>query len=346
VGDVNGDGFADVAIGSPQHDRDMSENLYGWALVFYGSATGLSNNLGSAVTSSPQEANDRFGLSVAGAGDVNGDGYADVVFGTPFYDNGQTDEGRAFVTFGGGAECVALNPRQRSSDGTRAISHGGASDSSSSFRLGALARTPYGRGKARLEWEVRPAGTPFNGSPTGTGATLADSGISGGPMEETISNLLSETRYHWRVRLVYDPASVPFVKRSRWVTMPWGGWQEAMLRTTAAPAPVAAGRSAEFTLFKVGLGVTLSWTGSASCNPADTDHAIYEGTLGSFTSHVPVTCSTAPGHSWNFTPQAGNRYFLLVPINATREGSYGLGAGGAERPVSASACKPQLMACP
>ena len=236
VGDVNGDGFADVAIGSPQYDRDMSENPYGWALVFYGSATGLSNNLGSAVTSSPQEANDRFGLSVAGAGDVNGDGYADVVFGAPFYDNGQPDEGRAFVTFGGGAECVALNPRQRSSDGTRAISHGGASDSSSSFRLGALARTPYGRGKARLEWEVRPAGTPFNGTPTGTGATLADSGISGGPLEETISNLLSGTRYHWRVRLVYDPASVPFVKRSRWVTMPWGGWNEAMLRMGAASA--------------------------------------------------------------------------------------------------------------
>ena len=47
-----------------------------------------------------------FGISVATAGDVNGDGYADVIVGAPDYDNGQTDEGRAFVYHGsaGGLE--------------------------------------------------------------------------------------------------------------------------------------------------------------------------------------------------------------------------------------------------
>jgi len=179
--------------------------------------------------------------------------------------------------------------------------------------------------------------------PSGTGGTLADTGLTGGSLEQLVSSLVPGTRYHWRVRLVYDPASVPFVKRSRWVTMPWGGWQEAMLRTGVA----GAGRASTFNIVKVGLGVTMSWTAASSCNPADVDYAIYEGTLGSFTSHVPVTCSTAPGHSWNFTPAAGNRYFLLVPVNSAREGSYGLGAGGAERPASASACKPQqIAACP
>ena len=34
-------------------------------------------------------------------GDVNGDGYADVLVGVPNYDNGQTDEGAAFIYFGG-----------------------------------------------------------------------------------------------------------------------------------------------------------------------------------------------------------------------------------------------------
>lgn len=38
-----------------------------------------------------------FGLSVGTAGDVNGDGYSDVIVGAHRYDNGQTDEGRAFV---------------------------------------------------------------------------------------------------------------------------------------------------------------------------------------------------------------------------------------------------------
>ncbi len=345
VGDINGDGFADVAVGAPWFDQDQAENKYGWVYVFYGSATGLNFNFGSAMTSSPQQPNDSFGYSVAGAGDINGDGYADFVVGAPAYSNGQAGEGRAFVYMGGGVEGVALRPRQRSSDGTRAISRGLTSDSGTSFRLGALARTPYGRGKARLEWEVKPAGTFFNGVPTGTSATLADSGLTGGPLEEVVSNLNPATRYHWRVRLVYDQASVPFVKRSRWMTMPWAGWQEAMLRTSVAVA--GAGRASTFTIVKAGGGVTMTWPASSSCNPADSDYAIYEGTLGNFTSHVPVTCATAPAHSWNFTPAPGNRYFLLVPINAVREGSYGLKAGGVERPVSASACKPQsIVSCP
>ncbi|HEX5029902.1 MAG TPA: FG-GAP-like repeat-containing protein, partial [Candidatus Eisenbacteria bacterium] len=138
VGDINGDGFADVAVGSPWFDQDQSENKYGWAYVYYGSATGLNVNFGSAMTSSPQLPNDRFGFSVAGAGDINGDGYADFVVGAPSYSNGQASEGRAFVYMGGGAEGLALRPRQRTSDGTRAISRGLASDSGTSFRLGAL----------------------------------------------------------------------------------------------------------------------------------------------------------------------------------------------------------------
>jgi hypothetical protein len=34
------------------------------------------------------------------AGDVNGDGYADVIVGAPRYNDDQTDEGRAYVYYG------------------------------------------------------------------------------------------------------------------------------------------------------------------------------------------------------------------------------------------------------
>ena len=46
------------------------------------------------------QADARLGWSVAGAGDVNGDGYADVIVGAPDEDNGENDEGRARVYLG------------------------------------------------------------------------------------------------------------------------------------------------------------------------------------------------------------------------------------------------------
>jgi len=50
-----------------------------------------------------------FGTSVAPAGDVNGDGYNDVLVGAPLYDNGQADEGRAFLYLGS-ANGLAASP--------------------------------------------------------------------------------------------------------------------------------------------------------------------------------------------------------------------------------------------
>lgn len=47
------------------------------------------------------QAGAEFGRSVAGAGDVNGDGYGDVIVGAQMYDAGQADEGAAFVFHGG-----------------------------------------------------------------------------------------------------------------------------------------------------------------------------------------------------------------------------------------------------
>src|SRR6266568_780792 len=63
----------------------------------------------SSWTAESNQASAELGLSVATAGDVNHDGFSDVIVGAPFYDNGQTDEGRAFVYLGS-ASGLATTP--------------------------------------------------------------------------------------------------------------------------------------------------------------------------------------------------------------------------------------------
>jgi hypothetical protein len=103
AGDVNGDGYADVIVGAPAYDAGEADE--GAAFVFLGGAAGIPN--ASATSAQARLESDQssanFGASVAGAGDLNGDGYADVIVGAPAYDAGEADEGAAFVFLGGAA---------------------------------------------------------------------------------------------------------------------------------------------------------------------------------------------------------------------------------------------------
>ncbi|MCU0225909.1 MAG: integrin alpha [Acidobacteria bacterium] len=93
AGDVNGDGYGDVIVGAPGFN-----NSTGKAEVYRGSPIGLSAtpmwvDVGLGY-------GHRFGYAVAPAGDVNGDGYGDIVIGAPGYSGGQGGEGAAFVYLG------------------------------------------------------------------------------------------------------------------------------------------------------------------------------------------------------------------------------------------------------
>jgi hypothetical protein len=74
AGDVNGDGYADVVVGTRNGGGD------GHAFVYLGGATGVGGE--PSWTLSDGVYGSFFGGSVASAGDVNGDGYADVLVGT------------------------------------------------------------------------------------------------------------------------------------------------------------------------------------------------------------------------------------------------------------------------
>jgi len=92
--------------------------------------------------------------------------------------------------------------------------------------------------------------------------------------------------------------------------------------------------------------LTLTW--GSSCRTTDIDYAIYEGTLGTFPSHAPRLCTTGGATTATFPAPSGSAYYLVVPRNAAREGSYGRASDGSERPQGIDACLPQAIApaCP
>jgi uncharacterized protein (TIGR03382 family) len=96
AGDVNDDGFGDVIVGAPSYDDPEIDE--GQAFAYHGSAWGLGGS--SAWTADSDQDGASFGTSVASAGDVNGDGYDDVIVGAPTYDGGVDDEGRVEVYLG------------------------------------------------------------------------------------------------------------------------------------------------------------------------------------------------------------------------------------------------------
>ena len=87
-----------------------------------------------------------------------------------------------------------------------------------------------------------------------------------------------------------------------------------------------------------GGGLTLSW--GVSCATDDSDYAIYEGVLGDFESHVPIACTTGGLLTATIAPRVGSAYYLVVPRNAFREGSYGRSSDGMERPEGVDTCAP------
>jgi RHS repeat-associated protein/uncharacterized repeat protein (TIGR01451 family) len=151
---------------------------------------------------------------------------------------------------------LSLNPRQRRADDSAPIAHLGRSESGEDFRLALLGRTPFGRGEVKLEWEVKPLGTAFDGSGTSQSASWLDSGTAGVEISQGVENLSANSAHHWRVRLRYHPASLPFQGHSRWLTMPWNGWEEQDFLTTYPP--LVADFSADPLTGSVPLTVTFT----------------------------------------------------------------------------------------
>lgn len=108
AGDVNGDGYDDVIVGAYYYSY-----LTGRAYVYHGSATGVSTTPKSVMTGATY---DRLGYDVAGAGDIDADGYDDVVVGLPGYGT-EIEAGAAYVYFGSSSGLASKSPTSLEGDG-------------------------------------------------------------------------------------------------------------------------------------------------------------------------------------------------------------------------------------
>ncbi|MCB9758890.1 MAG: FG-GAP repeat protein [Alphaproteobacteria bacterium] len=98
AGDVDADGYDDIVIGAPH--SDAAWYLGGEAYLFYGSASGIDASRQQPLLIEAAGESAFLGTSVSGAGDVNADGYADVVVGAYRSSANVREGGAAYVLYG------------------------------------------------------------------------------------------------------------------------------------------------------------------------------------------------------------------------------------------------------
>jgi hypothetical protein len=97
AGDVTGDGWGEVIVGAPRND---STGFNAGAAYVLATDRGGQVSVTRGLTLEGEAAEDWAGFAVSDAGDVNDDGFGDVVVGAPYNDAAGNDSGAAYVVYG------------------------------------------------------------------------------------------------------------------------------------------------------------------------------------------------------------------------------------------------------
>jgi len=174
VGDFNGDGFGDVAVGAPQDA--VSGVPAGAVYVFPGSAAGIASGvrLTQSNAGRANESGDEFGAALA-AGDFNRDGRADLAVGVPGEAIGSASDSGAVMLFAGSASGLTTGSLKDQAPGANEAGDGFGR----SLAVGDFNSDTYPDLVAGAPGEApgsNPAGGAvfvFNGSATGLGAAAS-----------------------------------------------------------------------------------------------------------------------------------------------------------------------------
>ena len=218
IGDVNGDGLADFALGEPQYDPPGFAND-GRVSVYLGST--VQPGLTAVWSGTTGSVGSLLGTSIAHVGDVDGDGLADVWAGAPGYDSfGNTGAGAGVFFAANTSDGVSSRPpgwaplAMDSTTGFRVSPRSAVSGSS--VAIGMVARSVGGQTRMAVEVEVKAQGVPFDGLATvQTPGWTSVYGLAT-PLSVSWSGLGSGVGYHWRVRTREDPARNPVMGYGRW----------------------------------------------------------------------------------------------------------------------------------
>jgi len=301
AGDVNGDGYSDLIAGAPGFDGALADQ--GRVLLYLGSGSAGSVLYDWEARGSTPGA--MAGASVSSAGDVDGDGFADLLVGWP--GAGAGGEGMATLYAGNRVFGRPRAPRQLITADTSPIALLGVTDSETGLRLAAAGSSPFGRARVHLEWEIKPLDASLDGTGVSTGAVM-DTGAPGAPgsvasLDESLAGLDAGTPVHWRLRVA---TRSPFFPHGPWLSLPGNAASETDARTAGCIDMDGDG-------FGASGGASCLGGSLTDCNDAD---GTSWATPGEVTDLTLDLVAGVTGFSWTAPADPGGSMPLYDAIRA------------------------------